>query len=242
MKNGRTASGSVVCIGSSNAVAAPVLRARKNTLMASLQKKENLLKVLSCRCILHASSHLRRSLSFFFSKHLNQAPSPLGKGKRIETSMALAQSCDALATTHRGDRDGASLSRLNRSERATRRGKGDGGEGLIWGRETGAPKTSTQRTPGKARQQGTLTLPLLSLRKAGKITATRQQKAARQVEAHLPVINVSSLLRSRHKFTDAKNASRRPRWRRSRRGGTWASLRTSFFFVCFLVKSVYKYI
>lgn len=81
--------------------------------------------------------------------------------------MALAQSCDALATTHRGDRDGASLSRLNRSERATRRGKGDGGEGLIWGRETGAPKTSTQRTPGKARQQGTLTLPLLSLRKAG---------------------------------------------------------------------------
>lgn len=242
MKNGRTASGSVVCIGSSNAVAAPVLRARKNALMASLQKKENLLKVLSCRCILHASSHLRRSLSFFFSKHLNQAPSPLGKGKRIETSMALAQSCDALATTHRGDRDGASLSRLNRSERATRRGKGDGGEGLIWGQERPEPpKPQPNERQEKLGNRARLPSRCFLCEKRGNITATRQQKAARQVEAHLPVINVSSLLRSRHKFTDAKNASRRPRWRRPRRGGTWASLRTSFFF-CFLVKSVYKYI
>lgn len=70
-----------------------------------LQKKEDLLKVLSCRCILHASAHLHRS--FFFFKYLNQPPSPLGKGKEIDISMALAQCCDALATTHQKTNTGS---------------------------------------------------------------------------------------------------------------------------------------
>lgn len=54
--------------------------------------------------------------------------------------------------------------------------KGYEGRGTPQGRNTEAPQNLTQRTPGKARQQGTLTLPLLSLRKAGEIAAVRQQK------------------------------------------------------------------
>lgn len=110
--------------------------------------------------------------------------------------MALAQCCDALATTHQKTNTGSTEYLKKKGVREPRDVERAMGERDLSGGERPQPPTpQPNERQEKLGNRARLPSRCFLCEKRGIITATRQQDAARQVEAHLPVINISSLFR-----------------------------------------------